>query len=68
MIKSNMKIKCNINREAATISTLSSGKSDKYEYLTREEILLSYQSRIIVQAKFKYSAFYKSFEKTNKNN
>ena len=48
MIKSNMKIKCNINREAATISTLSSGKSDKYEYLTREEILLSYQSRIIV--------------------
>ena len=68
MIKSNMKIKCNINREAAAISTLSSGKSDKYEYLTREEILLSYQSRIIVQAKFKYSAFYKAFEKTNKNN
>ena len=24
--------------------------------------------RIIVQAKFKYSAFYKAFEKTNKNN
>ena len=68
MIKSNMKIKCNINREAAAISTLSSGKSDKYEYLTREEILLSYQSRIIVQAKFTYSTFYKAFEKTNKNN
>ena len=67
MIKSNMKIQCNINREAAIMSTLSSGKSDKYEYLTREEILLSYQSRIIVQAKFTYSTFYKAFEKPNKN-
>ena len=28
-----------INREAAKISTLSSGKIDQYEYLTGEEIL-----------------------------
>ena len=29
----------NINREAAKISVSSSGKIDKYEYLTNEEIL-----------------------------
>ena len=29
-----------INREAAKISALLSGKTDKYEYLTGEEILL----------------------------
>ena len=28
-----------VNREAAKISALSSGKIDKYEYLTGEEIL-----------------------------
>ena len=27
-------VECNINREAAKISALSSGKIDKYEYLT----------------------------------
>ena len=32
-----------INREAAKISALSSGKIDKYEYLTGEEILPSNQ-------------------------
>ena len=30
-----------INREAAKIPALSSGKTDKYEYLTGEEILPS---------------------------
>ena len=29
------------NREAAKVSTLSSGKIDKYEYLTGEEVLPS---------------------------
>ena len=38
--------------EAAKISVLSSGKIDKYEYLSGEEILPSDQSRIIQQAKF----------------
>ena len=33
------KLQYDINREAAKISTLSSGKIDKYEYLTDEEIL-----------------------------
>ena len=28
-----------INREASKISVLSSGKTDKYEFLTSEEIL-----------------------------
>ena len=41
-----------INREAAKISPLSSGKIDKYEYLTCEGILPSNQRQIIEQAKF----------------
>ena len=38
-----------INREAAKISALSSGKIHKYEYLTGEDILLSNQQQIIEQ-------------------
>ena len=45
------KLRYDINREAAKISALSSGKTDKYEFLTCEEILSSDQSRIIEQAK-----------------
>ena len=41
------KLQYDINREAAKISALSSGKFDEYEYLTGEEILASDQSRII---------------------
>ena len=37
------------------ISALSSGKTDKYEYLTGEEILPSNEKQIIEQAKFNYS-------------
>ena len=37
------KLRYNINREEAKISALSSGKIDKYEYLTGEEILKSDQ-------------------------
>ena len=48
------KLSGNINREAAKISALSSGKIYKYVYLTGEEILLSDQSRIIEQTKFTY--------------
>ena len=57
------KIEYDINREAAKISTLSSGKIDKYESFTGEEILTSDQSRIIKQAKFTNSLFGKAFEK-----
>ena len=35
------KLQYNINREAAKISALSSGKINKHEYLTGEEILPS---------------------------
>ena len=49
------KLQYDINREAAKISALSSGKINKYEHLTGEEILPSDQSRIIEQANFTYS-------------
>ena len=57
------KLQYDINREAAKISALSSGKIDKYEYLTGEEILTSNQQQIIQQAKFTYSPLGKAFEK-----
>ena len=38
------KLQYNINRKAVKISALSSGKIDKYEYLTGQEILPSDQS------------------------
>ena len=57
------KLQYDINREAAKISALSSGKIDKYEYLTGEKILPSNQQQIIQQAKFTYSPFGKAFEK-----
>ena len=51
-----------INREVAKMSALSSGKIDKYEYLTGEEIFLSNQQQITEQAKFTYYPLGKSFE------
>ena len=57
------KVQYDINREAAKISALSSGKLDKYEYLTGEEILPSNQQQIIQQAKFNYSPLGKTIEK-----
>ena len=57
------KLQYEINREAAKISALSSGKLDKYEYLTGEEILPSNQQQIIQQAKFNYSPLGKAIEK-----
>ena len=56
-------VEYDINREAAKISALPSGKIDKYEYLTGEEILPPNQKQIIEQAKFTYSALGKAFEK-----
>ena len=57
------KLQYDINREAAKISALSSGKLDKYEYLTGEDILPSNQQEIIQQAKFNYSPLAKGIEK-----
>ena len=67
MIKLEIKNYNMILTETAKISVLSSGKIDKYEFLTGEEILPSDQSRIIEQAKFTYSPLGKAFKKTNKN-
>ena len=41
-----------VNIETAKISALSSGKLDKFDYLTDEEILPSNQRQIIEQDKF----------------
>ena len=60
------KLQYEYNREAAKISALSSGKIDKYEYLTVEEILSSNQRRIKEQAKFAYSPLGKAFKKPTK--
>ena len=57
------KLQYDINREAAKISASSSGKLDKYEYLTGEEILPSNEQQIIPQAKFNYSLLGKAIEK-----
>ena len=57
------KLQYDINREAAKISALSSGKIYKYEYLTGEDILPSNQQQIIEQTKFTYSLLEKAFEK-----
>ena len=63
MTRLRMKIKYDINRKAAKISTWSSGKIYKYEHLTGEEILPSNQNEIIEQAKFSYSTLGKAFKK-----
>ena len=57
------KLQYDINREAAKISALSSGKIHKFEYLTGEEILPSDQQQMIEQAKFTYFPLGKDFEK-----
>ena len=55
------KLQYDINREAAKISALSSGKIHEYEYLTGED-----QQQIIEQARFTYSPLEKAFEKQAK--
>ena len=57
------KLPYDINRKTAEISASSSGKIDKYEYLTGKEILPSNQYQIIEQAKSTYSPLGKAFEK-----
>ena len=57
------KLQYGINREAAKISALSSGKTHKDEYLTGEDILSFNQQQIIEQARFTYTPLGKAFEK-----
>ena len=60
------KLQYDINWESAEIWALSSGKINKYDYLTGEEILPSDQQQLIEQAKFAYSPLQKAFEKQMK--
>ena len=60
------KLQYNINRQATKISAILSGKIDKYEFLTGEEILPPDQRRVAEQAKFIYFPQGKSFEKQTK--
>ena len=57
------KLQYDINREAAKISALSSGKTRKQEYLTGEDMLPSNQQQIIEETKSTYSPLGKVFEK-----
>ena len=51
----NEKLQDDTKNEAAKITELSSGKIDKFEYLTGEGILPSDQKSLMQQAKFTYS-------------
>ena len=55
-----------INREADKISSLSSSKIDKYNYLTGKVILLSSWRHVTEQAKFTYSLLGKASGKQTK--
>ena len=55
------KLQYDINRKVAEISSLSSGKIDKYEYFTGKEILTSDEQQIIEKPKFSYSPLGKIF-------
>ena len=59
------KLQNNINRAAAKIFALSSGKIDKYDYLAGEDTLSPQQHRIIEKSKFTYVSVRKVFEKKN---
>ena len=56
------KLQYDINREAAKISTLSSEKLNKHEYVAGEDILPTNQQQI-EQTKFTYSPLGKTFDK-----
>ena len=54
-------------KKIAKTSSLSSGKIDKYEYLTGEERLPSSQRQILEETKFSYSPLGKAFRKQIKS-
>ena len=62
-------VQYNLDRETAKLSALSSKESDKYEYLTGED--LKYKPSVIERAKFESSllgeALSKVFKKDGKN-
>ena len=59
-IKAN-KAQYDLDRETAKISALSSGKLEKYEYLTGED--LGYKPDVTLKAKFEYSLLGKVLNK-----
>ena len=59
----NEKLLYDIHREIVKLSTLSSRKNDKYEYLISKEVLSSGSTQIMQQGKFTYSSLRKTFEK-----
>ena len=59
-IKANQ-VQYDLDREVAKISALSSGESEKYEYLTSED--LGYKPDVIQKAKLEYSPLGKVFNK-----
>ena len=63
----NEKLQLDINREGEKIWALPSSKTDKYDFLTSEEILPSDQSRIIEQGKFTCDSLSKTFAKQIKS-
>ena len=60
------KLQYGIDRKAAEILAISSGKLHKYKYLTGEDTLPSNQQQIIEETKFSYSRLGKGFEKQTK--
>ena len=54
------KLKYDVNREAANISALLSGKVDEYEYLTGKEVIPSNKSQMKEQLKSRYSPLEKA--------
>ena len=60
------KLQCDINREASKLSALSSGKIDKHEHLTSEDILPVDENPIKKQDNLTYSLLGKSFKKQKK--
>ena len=61
------KLQNDINREAVNISVLPSGKIDKQEYLTGEEVPHSNRKQITEKTKFAYSTPGKGFEYNERN-
>ena len=54
------KLKYDVNREAANISALLSGKVDEYEYLTGKEVIPSNKSQMKEQLQSRYSPLEKA--------
>ena len=57
------KLQYDVNSEAVKTSAILSGKTDKYEYFTGEEILPPDQRRVIEQGNFTFSQLWKALER-----